>query len=91
MKVKDLFAELRRRNVYKVAIAYAVVAWLLIQVATQVLPLFEVSNWIVRLVVLLIVVGFPIAVACSWAFELAPEGIQGGEDAARSPARLGAN
>ena len=54
--------ELKRRNVYKVAVAYAVVGWLLIQVATQVFPFFEIPNWAVRLVVLAIVIGFPIAI-----------------------------
>jgi hypothetical protein len=58
---KKFFAELKRRHVYKVAIAYAVVAWLLIQIATQVFPFFEIPNWTVRLVVLLIAIGFPIA------------------------------
>ena len=55
----SFFAELKRRNVYKVAVAYAVVSWLLIQVATQVFPFFEIPNWAVRLVVLAIVIGFP--------------------------------
>jgi TolB-like protein/Flp pilus assembly protein TadD len=70
------FAELKRRNVYKVAVAYAVVGWLLIQIATQVFPFFEIPNWAVRLVVLVIVVGFPIALVLAWAFELTPEGIR---------------
>ena len=70
------FAELKRRNVYQVAVAYAVVAWLLVQVATQVFPFFDVPNWAVRLVVLLSVLGFPVALVCSWAFELTPEGIK---------------
>ncbi|HEY2625545.1 MAG TPA: hypothetical protein VGI41_02205 [Candidatus Udaeobacter sp.] len=61
MNLRIFFAELKRRNVYKVAIAYGVVAWLLIQIATQVFPFFEIPNWIVRLVVLLLVIGFPIA------------------------------
>ena len=61
MKIDNFFAELKRRNVYKVAVAYAVVAWLLVQVATQVFPLFEIPTWAIRLVVLLIVIGFPIA------------------------------
>ena len=60
MSERNFFAELKRRNVYKVAIAYAVVGWLLIQVATQVFPFFEIPNWTVRLVVLAIVIGFPI-------------------------------
>ncbi len=76
MNPKNFFGELKRRNVYKVAVAYAVVSWLLIQVATQVFPFFDVPNWVVRLVVLLLIVGFPIAVACSWAFEITPEGIK---------------
>jgi TolB-like protein len=80
MNQKNFFAELKRRNVYKVAVAYAVVAWLLIQIATQVLPFFEIPNWGVRLVVLLIAVGFPIALVIAWAFELTPEGIKRTED-----------
>src|SRR5438045_3998138 len=73
---RNFFAELKRRNVYKVAVAYAVVAWLLIQVATQVFPFFELPNWAVQMVVLAMVIGFPIAVVCSWAFEMTPEGIK---------------
>ena len=77
---RDFFAELKRRNVYKVAVAYAVVGWLLIQVATQVFPFFEIPNWAVRLVVLAIVIGFPIALVIAWAFELTPEGLKRTED-----------
>jgi hypothetical protein len=76
MKIDNFFAELKRRNVYKVAVAYAIVGWLLVQVATQVFPFFEIPNWAVRLVVLAIVVGFPIALVIAWAFELTPEGNQ---------------
>jgi TolB-like protein/Tfp pilus assembly protein PilF len=81
------FAELKRRNVYKVAIAYGVVAWLLIQVATQVFPFFEIPNWIVRLVVLLLVIGFPVALIIAWAFEMTPEGLMRTEvaDATTTP------
>src|SRR4029450_2749309 len=57
----NFFTELKRRNVYKVAVAYAVIGWLLVQVATQVFPFFEIPNWAVRLGVLAIVIGFPIA------------------------------
>lgn len=78
--MKDFFAELRRRNVYKVAVAYAVVGWLLVQVATQVFPFFEIPNWAVRLIVLAIVIGFPIALVMAWAFELTPAGIKRTED-----------
>ncbi|HEX4697407.1 MAG TPA: hypothetical protein VH254_07005, partial [Candidatus Udaeobacter sp.] len=76
----SFFAELKRRNVYKVAIAYAVVGWLLIQVATQVFPFFEIPNWAVRLVVLAIVAGFPVALVIAWAFELTPQGLKRTED-----------
>jgi TolB-like protein/Flp pilus assembly protein TadD len=77
---KNFFAELKRRNVYKVAIAYAVVAWLLMQIASQIFPFFEIPNWAVRLVVLLLVIGFPVAVILAWAFELTPEGIKRTEE-----------
>ena len=80
MNPKNFFGELKRRNVYKVAIAYAIVGWLLVQVATQVFPFFEIPSWAVRLVVLLIIVGFPIALVIAWAFELTPEGIKRTED-----------
>jgi TolB-like protein len=82
---KNFFTELKRRNVYKVAITYAVVAWLLIQVATQVFPFFEIPNWVVRLVVLVIIVGFPIALIIAWAFELTPEGLKRTEFADKLP------
>jgi len=73
---KAFFAELKRRNVYKVAVAYAVIAWLLMQIASQIFPFFEIPNWAVRLVVLLLIIGFPIALIIAWAFELTPEGIK---------------
>jgi TolB-like protein len=73
---KTFFSELKRRNVYKVAIAYGVVAWLLMQVASQIFPFFEIPNWAVRLVVLLLIIGFPVALILAWAFELTPEGIK---------------
>ena len=78
--MKNFFAELKRRNVYKVAVAYAVVAWLLIQIATQVFPFFEIPNWAVRLVVLLLIIGFPVALVLAWAFEITPEGIKRTEE-----------
>src|SRR6266480_1525042 len=80
MNLKKFFTELKRRNVYKVAIAYGVVAWLLMQVASQIFPFFEIPNWAVRLVVLLLVIGFPVALTLAWAFELTPEGIKRAED-----------
>ncbi|PYL47347.1 MAG: hypothetical protein DMF32_11215, partial [Verrucomicrobia bacterium] len=72
----SFFSELKRRNVYKVAVAYAVVSWLLVQIATQVFPFFDIPSWAVRLVVLLLVLGFPVALILSWAFEITPEGIK---------------
>jgi TolB-like protein/Tfp pilus assembly protein PilF len=85
VNLRKFFGELKRRNVYKVAIAYAVVAWLLIQVASQIFPFFEIPNWAVRLVVLLLVIGFPMALILAWAFELTPEGIKRTEDVDLSP------
>jgi len=76
MNPPHFFAELKRRHVYRVAIAYAVVAWLLIQIATQVSPFFEIPHWIVRLVVVVILLGFPLAVTIAWVFEMTPEGVK---------------
>jgi len=83
----NFFAELKRRNVYKVAIAYAIVAWLLMQVASQIFPFFEIPNWAVRLVVLLLILGFPIALVLAWAFELTPEGLKREKAADRESAK----
>jgi len=77
---KNFFAELKRRNVYKVAVAYAVVGWLLAQIATQIFPFLEIPNWVVRLVIVLIAIGFPIALVIAWAFEATPEGIKRTQD-----------
>src|SRR5213594_349468 len=76
MNPKNFFAELKRRNVYKVAVAYAVVAWLLIQAASILFPTFEAPAWVMKVFVAVIVVGFPIALVFSWAFEITPEGIK---------------
>src|SRR5712672_3701655 len=76
----SFFAELKRRNVYKVAVAYAVVAWLIAQIATQIFPFLEIPNWVVRLVIVLIAIGFPVALVIAWAFEATPEGIKRTED-----------
>ena len=80
MKSDNFFAELKRRNVYKVAVAYAIVGWLLVQIATQVFPFLEIPNWVVRLVIALVAIGFPIALVIAWAFELTPEGLKRTED-----------
>jgi TolB-like protein len=92
MNLHNFFAELKRRNVYKVAVAYAVVAWLLMQIASQIFPFFEIPNWAVRLVVLLLIIGFPIALIIAWAFEATAEGIKRTEaaDAAGQRSRGGA-
>ena len=81
MNPKIFFGELKRRNVYKVAVAYAVVGWLLIQVATQVFPFLEIPNWAIRFVIFATALGFPVALVIAWAFELTPEGIMRTEDA----------
>jgi TolB-like protein/Flp pilus assembly protein TadD len=92
MNPKIFFGELKRRNVYKVGVAYAVVAWLLMQIASQIFPFFEIPNWVVRLVILLLIVGFPIALIIAWAFEATPKGIKRTEvaDAAGERSRGGA-
>jgi TolB-like protein/tetratricopeptide (TPR) repeat protein len=81
MNPGNFFAELKRRNVYKVAVAYAIVGWLLVQIATQVFPFLEIPNWVVRLVIALVAIGFPVALVIAWAFELTPAGIKRTEDA----------
>jgi serine/threonine-protein kinase len=75
MKSGNFFAELKRRNVYKVAVAYAVVSWLLVQIASIVFPTFEAPAAAMKILIVLLAVGFPIALAFSWAFEITPEGI----------------
>jgi TolB-like protein/Tfp pilus assembly protein PilF/phage shock protein PspC (stress-responsive transcriptional regulator) len=77
---KTFFGELKRRNVYKVAVAYVVAGWALAQGIAQVFPVFDVPPWIIRLVVVLIVIGFPVALVCAWAFEITPQGIKRTED-----------
>jgi adenylate cyclase len=73
-------AELKRRNVYKVAVAYAVISWLLIQATSILLPTFEGPPWVMKVFVVILVLGFPIALVFSWAFEITPEGIKRTED-----------
>jgi TolB-like protein len=74
--VKSFFVELKRRKVYRVAVAYAVAGWLIVQIATQIFPVFEIPNWTVRLVVLALILGFPIALILSWIFDITPQGIK---------------
>ena len=80
MNFQSFFAELKRRNVYRVAIAYAVVSWLLIQIATQVFPFFDIPNWAVRLVVVSLSLGLPVALVLAWIFELTSEGLKRTEE-----------
>ena len=82
MHLRDFFAELRRRNVYKVAAAYLVVAWLLIQGASIVFPAFEVPAWAMKMLITAAALGFVITVILAWAFELTPEGFLRAEDIA---------
>src|SRR3954451_4836350 len=76
----SFFSELRRRNVYKVGLAYIVGGWALSQGLAQVLPVFDVPNSVVRFIVLLIILGFPIALIFAWIFEITPEGIKRSQD-----------
>ena len=89
MNPGSFFAELKRRNVYKVAVAYAVVGWVIAQIATQIFPFLEIPNWVVRLIIVLIAIGFPIALVIAWAFEATPEGIKRTEVADTMPAMAG--
>ena len=76
MRPGNFFGELRRRNVYKVAVAYAVVSWLLVQAASILFPTFEAPPWVMKVFVAVLVLGFPIALIFSWAFEITSEGIK---------------
>jgi TolB-like protein/Flp pilus assembly protein TadD len=81
LKIDNFFAELKRRNVYKVAAAYAVVGWVVIQVSSTVLPTFHAPEWVVQTLIVLVALGFPIALLIAWAFELTPQGLKRTEDA----------
>src|SRR5213076_2504714 len=80
MKPRNFFGELKRRNVYKVAVAYALVAWLLIQAASILFPTFDAPPWVMKVFVAVLLFGFPLALIFSWAFEITPEGIKREED-----------
>ena len=80
----SLIAELKRRNVFRVGVAYAIVAWLLIEVASVILPALHLPDWALTLLVVLVVAGFPLALIMAWAFELTPEGIKREEEVDRS-------
>ena len=85
MRIDNFFAELRRRNVYKVAVAYIIAGWAFSQGIAQVFPVFEVPNWLIRSVVLLIIIGLPIALVLAWTFEITPQGIKRTETADAMP------
>ncbi len=85
MKIDNFFTELRRRNVYKVGVAYAVAGWALAQGFAQVFPVFDIPNWVIRLIVLLIIIGLPIALVLAWMFEITPQGIKRTEAADAMP------
>jgi TolB-like protein/Tfp pilus assembly protein PilF len=81
----NFFSELKRRNVYKVAVAYIVAGWALSQGIAQVFPIFDIPNWAIRLIVLLITLGLPIAIVLAWMFEITPQGIRRTETADTMP------
>jgi len=87
MKIANFFAELKRRNVYKVAVAYAVVAWLLIQAASILFPTFEAPGWVMKVFIAVVAAGFPIALILAWAFELTPAGLKRTEFADEPPTK----
>src|ERR1700759_965432 len=77
--MRNFFSELKRRKVYRVATSYAVIGWLLIQIDTQVFPFFA-STWVVKLLIVVVALGFPVALVLSWIFDVTPEGIKRTED-----------
>ena len=85
MKIDNFFAEVKRRNVYKVAIAYIFAGWALSQGIAQVFPVFDVPNWVIRSIVVMIILGLPVALILAWMFELTPEGIKRTETADAMP------
>lgn len=76
MNISNFIQELKRRNVFKVATAYAIAGWLIIQIATSVFPTFEFPTWTTQFVIILVVIGFPLSLIFAWAFELTPEGLK---------------
>ncbi len=80
----SVWGELQRRNVVKVALAYAIIGWLLIEVSSTVLPIFEAPDWIVQVSTFFVILGFPLALILSWAYELTPDGIKREKDVDRS-------
>src|SRR5437667_6147250 len=81
----NFLSELKRRNVYKVAVAYIIAGWAVSQGIAQVFPVFDIPNWVIRLIVLLIIIGLPIALVLAWMFEITPQGIKRTEAADAMP------
>src|SRR5207253_1041975 len=82
MDPATFLTELKRRKVYRVAVAYAIVAWLLIQAASILFPTFEAPPWVMKVYVTAVILGFPVALILAWAFELTPEGLRRSEEVA---------
>jgi len=85
VKIDNFFAEVKRRNVYNVAIAYIFAGWALSQGIAQVFPVFDVPNWVIRSIVVMIILGLPVALVLAWMFELTPEGLKRTEKADAMP------
>jgi hypothetical protein len=85
VKIDNFFAELKRRNVYKVAVAYIVAGWALSQGIAQVFPVFDIPNWVIRTIVVMIILGLPVALVLAWMFELTPQGVKRTETADAMP------
>jgi zinc transporter ZupT len=79
----SLIAELKRRNVFRVGVAYAIVAWLLIEVASVIFPGLHLPDWTLTFLIIVILAGFPVALIFAWAVELTPEGIKRESDVDR--------
>ena len=75
MDFNKFFAELKRRNVYKVALVYAITSWLLAQIVALAAETFQAPDWVTKIVFVLLVIGFPIALILAWAFEQSPQGM----------------
>src|SRR5437667_8960945 len=82
MDPATFLTELKRRKVYRVAVAYAIVAWLLIQAASILFPTFEAPPWVMKVFVTAVILGFPVALILAWAFDLTPEGLRPSEEVA---------
>ncbi|PYL91727.1 MAG: hypothetical protein DMF14_06205, partial [Verrucomicrobia bacterium] len=88
MDPATFLTELKRRKVYRVAVAYAIVAWLLIQAASILFPTFEAPPWVMKVFVTAVILGFPVALILAWAFELTPEGLRRSEEVAPRESKM---